>query len=76
MPHTKYALSAYYIIAMSEASSNLARFDGMRYGLRTEDHDWHTTFSHVRAEGFGDEVKRRILLEHMHFLQGISINIT
>ena len=62
MPHTKYALSAYYIIAMSEASSNLARFDGMRYGLRTEDHDWHTTFSHVRSEGFGDEVKRRILL--------------
>jgi len=39
MPHTKYALSAYYIIAMSEASSNLARFDGMRYGLRTQDHD-------------------------------------
>lgn len=62
MPHTKYALSAYYIIAMSEASSNLARFDGMRYGLRTEDSDWHTTFSRVRAEGFGDEVKRRILL--------------
>jgi aspartyl-tRNA(Asn)/glutamyl-tRNA(Gln) amidotransferase subunit A len=62
MPHTKYALSAYYIIAMSEASSNLARFDGMRYGLRTEDSDWHTTFSQVRAEGFGDEVKRRILL--------------
>lgn len=62
MPHTKYALSAYYIIAMSEASSNLARFDGMRYGLRTEDSDWHTTFSRVRASGFGDEVKRRILL--------------
>lgn len=62
MPHTKYALSAYYIIAMSEASSNLARFDGMRYGLRTEDADWHTTFSQVRAKGFGDEVKRRILL--------------
>lgn len=62
MPHTKYALSAYYIIAMSEASSNLARFDGMRYGLRTEDSDWHTTFSQVRAAGFGDEVKRRILL--------------
>lgn len=62
MPHTKYALSAYYIIAMSEASSNLARFDGMRYGLRTEDSDWHTTFSQVRAKGFGDEVKRRILL--------------
>ncbi|MFZ3058319.1 MAG: Asp-tRNA(Asn)/Glu-tRNA(Gln) amidotransferase subunit GatA [Candidatus Methanoperedens sp.] len=62
MHHTKYALSAYYIIAMSEASSNLARFDGMRYGLRTEDSDWHTTFSQVRAAGFGDEVKRRILL--------------
>lgn len=62
MPHTKYALAAYYIIAMSEASSNLARFDGMRYGLRTEDSDWHTTFSQVRAAGFGDEVKRRILL--------------
>jgi aspartyl-tRNA(Asn)/glutamyl-tRNA(Gln) amidotransferase subunit A len=62
MPNTKYALSAYYVIAMSEASSNLARFDGMRYGLRTEDADWHTTFSQVRAEGFGDEVKRRILL--------------
>jgi len=62
MPNTKYALSAYYIIAMSEASSNLARFDGMRYGLRVEDSDWHTTFSQVRAAGFGDEVKRRILL--------------
>ncbi|MDD5474434.1 MAG: Asp-tRNA(Asn)/Glu-tRNA(Gln) amidotransferase subunit GatA [Candidatus Methanoperedens sp.] len=62
MPHTKYALASYYIIAMSEASSNLARFDGMRYGLRVEDSDWHTTFSQVRAAGFGDEVKRRILL--------------
>ena len=62
MPHTKYALSTYYIIAMSEASSNLARFDGMRYGLRTEDTNWHTTFSQVRAAGFGEEVKRRILL--------------
>jgi aspartyl-tRNA(Asn)/glutamyl-tRNA(Gln) amidotransferase subunit A len=62
MLHTKYALAAYYIIAMSEASSNLARFDGMRYGLRTEDSDWHTTFSQVRAAGFGDEVKRRIIL--------------
>ncbi len=62
MPHTRHALSAYYIIAMSEASSNLARFDGMRYGLRTEDSDWHTTFSQTRAAGFGDEVKRRIIL--------------
>jgi len=62
-PHTKYALAAYYVIAMSEASSNLARFDGMRYGLRLEkDHDWHTTYSAIRAQGFGEEVKRRILL--------------
>ncbi|MCK4937429.1 MAG: aspartyl/glutamyl-tRNA amidotransferase subunit A, partial [Methanosarcinales archaeon] len=54
MSHTKYALAAYYVIAMSEASSNLARFDGMRYGLRLEkDHDWHTTYSEIRAQGFG-----------------------
>ncbi len=63
LPHTKYALPAYYIIAMSEASSNLARFDGLRYGLRVgEDKDWHTTFSEIRAAGFGSETKRRILL--------------
>ena len=62
MPHTDYALAAYYIIAMSEASSNLARFDGMRYGLRTEDKDWSTTYSEIRALGFGEEVKRRIIL--------------
>jgi len=62
MPHTDYALAAYYIIAMSEASSNLARFDGMRYGLRTQDKDVSTTFSEVRALGFGEEVKRRIIL--------------
>lgn len=63
MSHTKYALAAYYIIAMSEASSNLARFDGLRYGLRTPtDRDWHTTFSEIRANGFGKEVTRRILL--------------
>lgn len=63
LPHTKYSLSAYYIIAMCEASSNLARFDGLRYGLRTgKDENWHTTFSRIRAEGFGTEVKRRIML--------------
>ncbi|MGC9515534.1 Asp-tRNA(Asn)/Glu-tRNA(Gln) amidotransferase subunit GatA [Methanocrinis sp.] len=63
LPSTKYALSAYYIIAMSEASSNLARFDGLRYGLRLgADKDWHTTFSEIRAAGFGPEVKRRILI--------------
>jgi aspartyl-tRNA(Asn)/glutamyl-tRNA(Gln) amidotransferase subunit A len=64
LPHTRYALAAYYVIAMSEASSNLARFDGLRYGLRQEgeDKDWHTTFSKIRSQGFGPEVKRRILL--------------
>jgi len=63
LPHTKYSLAAYYIIAMSEASSNLARFDGLRYGLRLgKDKDWHTTFSEIKAQGFGEEVKRRILL--------------
>ncbi|MDM7940227.1 MAG: Asp-tRNA(Asn)/Glu-tRNA(Gln) amidotransferase subunit GatA [Methanothrix sp.] len=63
LPHTKNALAAYYVIAMSEASSNLARFDGLRYGLRPgEDKDWHTTFSDIRAKGFGPETKRRILL--------------
>jgi len=63
LPHTRYALAAYYVIAMSEASSNLARFDGLRYGSRQEeDKDWHTTFSAIRAKGFGPEVKRRIML--------------
>ncbi len=63
LPHTRFALAAYYVIAMSEASSNLARFDGLRYGLREgEDADWHTTFSEMRSKGFGPEVKRRILL--------------
>ncbi len=63
LKYLKYALAAYYIIAMSEASSNLARFDGLRYGLRLDmDADWHTTFSRIRGEGFGEEVKRRIIL--------------
>jgi aspartyl-tRNA(Asn)/glutamyl-tRNA(Gln) amidotransferase subunit A len=63
MQNLKYALASYYIIAMSEASSNLARFDGLRYGLREgKDEDWHTTFSKIRGEGFGEEVKRRIIL--------------
>jgi aspartyl-tRNA(Asn)/glutamyl-tRNA(Gln) amidotransferase subunit A len=63
MPSFKYALAAYYIIAMSEASSNLARYDGVRYGLSTENlTSWTEFFSKVRADGFGDEVKRRIML--------------
>lgn len=63
MRNLKYALASYYLLAMSEASSNLARFDGLRYGLRSgKDEDWHSTFSRIRAEGFGEEVKRRIIL--------------
>ncbi|NAS88227.1 Asp-tRNA(Asn)/Glu-tRNA(Gln) amidotransferase GatCAB subunit A [ANME-1 cluster archaeon AG-394-G21] len=63
MQNLKYALASYYILAMSEASSNLARFDGLRYGLRSgKDEDWHSTFSRIRGEGFGEEVKRRIIL--------------
>ncbi len=63
MRNLKYALASYYILAMSEASSNLARFDGLRYGLRSgKDEDWHSTFSRIRGEGFGAEVKRRIIL--------------
>ena len=62
MPHSKFALASYYIIAMSEASSNLARFDGTRYGFRAEGDNWHNMVSRTRAEGFGPEVKRRILL--------------
>jgi aspartyl-tRNA(Asn)/glutamyl-tRNA(Gln) amidotransferase subunit A len=62
MPNIKYALASYYIIAMSEASSNLARFDGTRYGLRASGENWHSMVSKTRAEGFGTEVKRRILL--------------
>jgi aspartyl-tRNA(Asn)/glutamyl-tRNA(Gln) amidotransferase subunit A len=62
MPSFKYALAAYYIIAMSEASSNLARYDGVRYGYATELDSWTRYFSKVRAGGFGDEVKRRIML--------------
>jgi len=63
LPNLQYALSAYYVQAMSEASSNLARYCGIIYGHRIQkDHDWHTTFSENRSIGFGNEVKRRILL--------------
>jgi aspartyl-tRNA(Asn)/glutamyl-tRNA(Gln) amidotransferase subunit A len=63
LPSVERAVQAYYVIAMSEASSNLARFDGVRYGPETESEgNWNETFAQVREEGFGDEVKRRILL--------------
>ncbi|HLZ77631.1 Asp-tRNA(Asn)/Glu-tRNA(Gln) amidotransferase subunit GatA [Phenylobacterium sp.] len=62
LPHTKYALPAYYIVAPAEASSNLARYDGMRYGLRVEGGNLTDTYEQSRAAGFGDEVKRRIMI--------------
>ncbi|MDB5418071.1 MAG: gatA [Phenylobacterium sp.] len=62
LPHTKYALPAYYIVAPAEASSNLARYDGMRYGLRVEGANLTETYENSRAAGFGAEVKRRILI--------------
>jgi aspartyl-tRNA(Asn)/glutamyl-tRNA(Gln) amidotransferase subunit A len=62
LPHTKYALPAYYIVAPAEASSNLARYDGMRYGLRAGGPSLTDVYEQSRAQGFGDEVKRRILI--------------
>ena len=62
LPHTKYALPTYYIVAPAEASSNLARYDGMRYGLRIAGEDLVDTYESTRAEGFGDEVQRRVMI--------------
>ncbi len=62
LPHTKYALPCYYIVAPAEASSNLARFDGMRYGARVEGRDLTDTYEKSRGAGFGAEVQRRILI--------------
>jgi len=63
LPHSEYALSTYYIIAPAEASSNLARFDGVRYGYRTENYNSiDELFIKTRSEGFGEEVKRRIMV--------------
>ena len=62
LPHTKYALPAYYIVAPAEASSNLARYDGVRYGLRVPGDDIVSMYENTRAEGFGAEVRRRIMI--------------
>ncbi|WP_043831050.1 Asp-tRNA(Asn)/Glu-tRNA(Gln) amidotransferase subunit GatA [Muricoccus aerilatus] len=62
LPHTKYALPTYYIVAPAEASSNLARYDGVRYGMRQEGADLKDLYERTRAAGFGDEVKRRIMI--------------
>lgn len=62
LPHTEYGISAYYLISTAEASSNLARFDGVRYGYRTEKESVMEMYKETREQGFGEEVKRRILL--------------
>lgn len=62
LPNSKYALATYYLLASSEASSNLARFDGIRYGVRAEADALEDVFKYSRSQGFGDEVKRRIML--------------
>jgi aspartyl-tRNA(Asn)/glutamyl-tRNA(Gln) amidotransferase subunit A len=62
LPHTEYALPAYYIVAPAEASSNLARYDGVRYGLRVPARDIGEMYQKTRAEGFGKEVRRRIMI--------------
>ena len=62
LPHTRYALAAYYIVAPAEASSNLARYDGVRYGLRAPARDIADMYQRTRAEGFGKEVRRRIMI--------------
>jgi aspartyl-tRNA(Asn)/glutamyl-tRNA(Gln) amidotransferase subunit A len=62
LPHTDYALSVYYLIAPAEASANLARYDGVRYGLRVDDGGLIDTYKATRGQGFGSEVKRRIML--------------
>ncbi len=62
LKHTKYALPAYYIVAPAEASSNLARYDGMRYGARVAGKDLNATYENTRAKGFGAEVQRRVLI--------------
>lgn len=62
LPHTKYAIATYYIVAPAEASSNLARYDGVRYGFRAEGKDLCEMYCNTRSWGFGEEVKRRIML--------------
>ncbi len=62
LPHTKYALPAYYIVAPAEASSNLARYDGVRYGLREAASDITDMYERTRAKGFGAEVRRRVMI--------------
>ena len=76
-PHTRYALAAYYIVALAEASSNLARYDGVRYGLRASAvSDVAEMYQKTRAQGFGREVRRRIMAALMCFPPDTTMPIT
>lgn len=68
LPHTKYALAVYYIVAPSEAASNLSRFDGIRYGERVESKELHEVYKQSRKDGWGEEVKRRVLIGSYNLL--------
>ncbi len=70
LPSLKYAVSAYYLISSAEAASNLSRFDGIKYGLRSDGDDYMQLISNSRREGFGDEVKRRIMLGNYALCSG------
>lgn len=70
LPHSRYGIAAYYLVAPAEASSNLARYDGVRYGLRGEGRDLAEVYLNTRGEGFGTEVKRRILLGTFALAEG------
>jgi hypothetical protein len=75
LPLSTYSLAAYYIIGCAEASSNLARFDGIRYGYRSKDYaDVIDIYTKSRSEGFGDEVKRELCLEPMYCLKDIMMS--
>ncbi len=76
LPHTKYALPAYYIVAPAECSSNLARYDGVRYGLRVPGKDIIEQYEKTRAAGFGKEVKRRIMIGTYVLSAGITTPTT
>ena len=68
----EYALAAYYVICTSEASSNLARFDGVRYGPAVDTKkSWHAAYQDIRKQGFGTEVRRRIMLRDLCTLVGV-----
>ena len=74
-PHTSFALPTYYIIAPAEASANLARYDGIRYGHRQKGDDLNDLYELTRAEGFGEEVKRRLMIGTYVLSAGIMMLI-